>query len=99
MASFVPPESSTFRIEEGGAFAELAGATVASPVGWSLLSRATMVVLDGPGDEGFLLRRCDRLGGDRAPPDWDAAVERHGGAWMLLDDGDRVFAALAKDSA
>jgi hypothetical protein len=70
----------------------LKGVVVQDTEGWSLLNRLTLVVLDGPGDEGFLVRRADPTDGDRAPANWDALVSSHDGAWMLLDSGDSIFA-------
>ncbi|MFC7481693.1 hypothetical protein ACFQX7_18875 [Luedemannella flava] len=42
---------------------------------WSVLNRLMMLVVDGPGDAGFL---CRRLGpeGDLAPAGWDEAFDR-----------------------
>ena len=61
-----------------------------------MVRRATLVVFDGPDDdEGFLLRRLDANGLDRAPPDWDAAVEHHRDAWLVVDNGESIFAPLA----
>lgn len=72
----------------------MVGFAVENRGGWSLLVRATLVVFDGPEDEGFLLRRLDGSGLDRAPSDWDDAVEHHGGAWLLVDDGEGIFARV-----
>src|ERR1044072_6020387 len=76
--SFVPPESCAFEIVNGQAVVRLSGFTVEDDNGWSVLPRLTLVVVDGPGDEGFLLRRMDLTGADPAPPGWDYAVEAHG---------------------
>jgi len=95
MPSFVPPESSTFAVEGGEARTVLVGFSVTNHQGWSVVPRATLVVFDGPDDEGFLLPRLDANGLDRAPPDWDAAVEHHRGAWLVVDNGESIFAPLA----
>jgi hypothetical protein len=79
---------------DGSAAVRLSGFTIKNRVGWSVLPRLTLVVVDGPGDEGFLLRRMDRTGADHAPPGWDDAVDRHGGVWLALDDGDSIFAPI-----
>lgn len=71
---------------------ELEGVTVQEVDGWSLLNRATLMAIDGPKDEGFLVARFDRTNYDRAPSDWDRTVAAHGGAWMLLDSGQSIFA-------
>jgi hypothetical protein len=80
-------------VEAGKALVRVEGFSVAEAVGWSLLPQATLVVIDGPNDEGFLLARIDGHGIDRAPPDWDTAVADHGGAWLLAD-GQSIFAPL-----
>jgi len=94
MPSFVPAESFTFSLEADRALASLVGVSVANPRGWSVLPRATLVVFDGPEDEGFLLPRVDERGHDRAPPGWDEAVERHGGAWLVVGEGEALFTPL-----
>ena len=50
---------------------------------WTVLSRLTMVIVDGPGEAGFLV---PRLGpdGDVAPAGWDDAVDRHSGAHVIF---------------
>jgi hypothetical protein len=39
--------------------------------GWSLLNRATSVVVDGPKDDGFLVARFNESSYDRAPSGWN----------------------------
>jgi hypothetical protein len=95
MPSFVPPETSTFAVEAGKARSALVGFSVTNRQGWSVVPRATLIVFDGPDEEGFLLPRLDEHGIDRAPPEWDAAVERHRGAWLVVDGDEDIFAALA----
>ena len=84
MAAFVPPEQRAFSLAGEEAVITLTGVTVDATEGWSLLNRRTLVVVDGPGDEGFLLRRAGAEGSDEAPPGWDAMVEAGGGAWVHL---------------
>jgi hypothetical protein len=90
--SFVPAGSSTFSVEDGRAVIKLEGVAVHESDGRSLLNRATLVVVDGPNDEGFLVARFDDLTHDRAPSDWDRAVAVHGGTWVLFDSGRSIFA-------
>jgi hypothetical protein len=52
---------------------------------WSLLNRATLLVVDGPGDAGFLLPRIGPTG-DLAPVGWDPAVEHAAGAHVVFGD-------------
>jgi hypothetical protein len=52
---------------------------------WSLLNRATLLVVDGPGDVGFLLPRIGPAG-DLAPAGWDPAVEHAAGARVVFGD-------------
>jgi hypothetical protein len=94
MPSFVPPEPATFAVEEGKAVVRASGVRVHQPSDWSLLSQPTLVVVDGPGDEGFLFARIDPAGNDHAPVGWDDAVQRHAWAWLVVDDDTTVFASL-----
>jgi hypothetical protein len=95
MVSFVPPEQCSFSVDDGDAVIRLAGVTVSATQGWSLLNRATLVVVDGPGDEGFLVRRASPDGSDSAPDGWDSSVAAGGGAWLELPEtSSRVRAHL-----
>jgi hypothetical protein len=60
MPSLVPLESSTFSVEGGKALVQWEGFRDTDASGWSLLRPVTLVVVDGPGDQGFLLARLDR---------------------------------------
>ena len=84
MAAFVPPEQCAFSLAGEEAVITLTGVTVDATEGWSLLNRRTLVVIDGPGDEGFLLRRAGAEGSDEAPPGWDETVTAGRGAWVEL---------------
>jgi hypothetical protein len=95
MVSFVPPEQCSFSLEDGDAVIALTGVTVSATEGWSLLNRATLVVVDGPGDEGFLVRRASGDGTDHAPAGWDSSVNAGHGAWLELPgEASRVRAHL-----
>jgi hypothetical protein len=78
MPQFLRPEQFTLSLEGGTPIIHLDGMTVSSSHGWSVLSRATLLVVDGPGDEGFLLGRMTSPGADLAPEGWDAAVSSAG---------------------
>ena len=80
MVSFVPPEQCSFSLEDGDAVITLTEVTVSATEGWSPLNRATFVVVDGPGDEGFLVRRASPDGSDSAPDRWTARRFRR---WRL----------------
>jgi len=89
---FLPPENAGFEVRDGVpvivlAVDRLAGRRRASG---SVFSRMTMLVIDGPGDAGFLL---PRLGphGDIAPAGWD---ERDGIVKDLLVDEAGIQAAF-----
>ncbi len=62
MPQYVDPDQATLSIEEGEPTIALRDVEVSSTEGWSFLNRATLLVVDGPGDEGFLLRRLDGAG-------------------------------------
>ena len=68
-------------------------ATVSSTEGWSFLNRATLLVADGPGDEGFLVRRVTSSGEDLAPEGWDESVTSSGSV-RLLASGSRITASV-----
>jgi hypothetical protein len=97
MPTFLPPEAARFELRDGAPVIVL---DVDVPDGvatgpWSLLNRLTMFVVDGPGDEGFLLPRLGQ-GGDLAPAGWDDAVERTAGSRVVFGtgaDAPAVFAA------
>ena len=48
--------------------------------GWSLMSRATVWVIDGPGETGYLIPRF----GIQAPAGWDEAVARTAGSLVIF---------------
>ncbi len=70
-------------LAEGVPTVELRDVEASGTQGWSFLNRATMLVVDGPGDEGFLVRRLERDGADLAPPGWDDAVASHGSVAVI----------------
>jgi hypothetical protein len=96
LPEFVPPECCAFEVADGRAIVRVSGFSVENGDGWSVFPRLTLVVVDGPGDEGFLLRRTDPTGADRAPPGWDEAVEDRGGVWFFVDAREGIFAPLVE---
>ena len=95
MVSFVPPEQCSFSVDDGDAVISLTGVTVSTEEGWSLMNRRTLLLVDGPGDEGFLVRRASPDGSDTAPAGWDSSVSAGGGAWLeLLDMSSRIRVRL-----
>ena len=67
MPQFLAPEQFTQSIADGAPTITLHGVTVSNTDGWSFLNRATLLVVDGPGEEGFLLPRLTSPDGDLAP--------------------------------
>jgi hypothetical protein len=88
----LPPEAARFEVRDAVPVLTLAvdvpGEVVDGP--WALMNRLTLVVVDGPGDAGFLLPRLTP-GGDAAPAGWDEAVDRAGGSHVAFTSG-AVFA-------
>lgn len=91
MPEFLKPDQFTLSIDDGMPTIALHGATVSNTSGWSFLNRATLLVVDGPGEEGFLLRRMDSPDADLAPRRWDEAVASTGSV-RLLASGVRITA-------
>lgn len=82
MPEFLPADSVSFVIEGEMPLLRLAVAGPGSSTsdGWSVHSMMSMCVVDGPGDQGYLIARFGPQGADIAPDGWDAAVQRAGGA-------------------
>lgn len=85
MPAMLPPDAVRFELHGPGPVLRLA---VDAPgelrsEQWSLVSRLTLCVVDGPGEAGYL---TPRLGphGDVAPAGWDEAVERAGGSTVVF---------------
>jgi hypothetical protein len=93
MPSYLDPERVRLELVGGVPTITLSDATLTVPSGWSVLNRQTLVVVDGPGDEGFLLRRLDGEQGDLAPDGWDAAVAERGTVDVVAS-GVRVVASV-----
>jgi hypothetical protein len=75
---FLEPDRFSLRVVGGAPQITLDGVTISATEGWSLLNRATLIVVDGPGDQGFLLPRHTAPDRDHAPEGWDAAVAAKG---------------------
>ncbi|MDT0212512.1 hypothetical protein Q9R29_01315 [Rothia sp. ARF10] len=78
MAEHIAPDRVSFEVDGGTPTVTLSDVEVSTDEGWTFLNRATMVVVDGPGDEGFLLARMTGDGTDLAPEGWDDAVDAQG---------------------
>lgn len=74
MAQLLEPDRFSLSVVDGAPQITLDGVTISATEGWSLLNRATLIVVDGPGDQGFLLPRHTGPDGDHAPEGWDSAV-------------------------
>lgn len=85
MPEFLPPTSASFALHDGtpSIHLDLEAPEGAAGGPWGLLSRATLCVIDGPGDLGYLLPRM-AAGPDPAPPGWDEAVEQARGCWVVF---------------
>ncbi|MGW4944411.1 hypothetical protein ACWEOZ_22795 [Actinoplanes sp. NPDC004185] len=97
MPTMLPPDAARFEIRDGVPVLALAADVPAHAAtgDWSLMNRVTLVVVDGPGDEGFLLPRMTP-GGDSAPAGWDEAVERAGGSQVIFGYGDNAPLVFAR---
>jgi hypothetical protein len=99
MASYVRREDARFELRDGAPVIVLAvevpTEVVAGP--WSLLNRLTLIVVDGPGDVGFLMSRID-AGVDVTPPGWDDAVESAAGSHVVLGTGASAPAVFARNA-
>lgn len=93
MPQFLAPEQFTLSIADGAPTITLRGVTVSNTEGWSFLNRVTLLVVDGPGEEGFLLPRLTSPDSDLAPEGWDAAVATTGSVGVLVS-GARVLATV-----
>jgi hypothetical protein len=87
MANFVGPEHARFELRDGAPVIVLEVDVPTEIAGqWSLLNRLTLIVVDGPGDAGFLVPRIG-AGGDVTPPGWDHAVESAAGSHVVFGTG------------
>jgi hypothetical protein len=95
--SFLEPDAVDFSWQDQLPLLRLAAdqpETAPGTPGWSVMIRATMCVVDGPGDSGFLLARLGP-GGDLAPEGWDDAVDRAGGCLVRFGEGRATFVPSA----
>jgi hypothetical protein len=93
MPLFLKSDQFTMSIDDGMPTIALHGATVSSTEGWSFLNRATLLVADGPGEDGFLLPRMTGSGQDLAPERWEEAVASAGSV-RLLATGAHIIAPV-----
>ena len=98
MSQMVPPEAAHFELRDGVPVLTLAVEPPAEPAAgdWGIISRLTLVVVDGPGDAGFLLPRLTP-GGDAAPEGWDEAIARAGGSHVLFGSGEGAVGIFARN--
>jgi hypothetical protein len=85
MPDFLPPDSAIFELHAHQAVIRLLveAPAVPHPDGWSVLSRATLCVVDGPGDVGYLLARM----GVDVPDGWDEAFDAAKGSTVIFGQG------------
>ena len=93
MPESLKPEQFTLSMEDGAPLITLHGVTVSNVDGWSVLNRTTLLVVDGPEDEGFLLPRMTSPDVDLAPKGWDAAVSSAKLVGVLVS-GTRIAATV-----
>jgi len=97
MPEFLPPEAAGFEVRDGVPVIVLAVELPERVVEgeWSVLRRMTMLVVDGPGESGFLL---PRLGpdGDVVPDGWDEAVDRFTGCHVVFGTSPDAPTAFAR---
>ena len=83
MPKMLTPELVRFELrDDGAAVVRLLTEQPAEAAedGWSLMSRVTLCVVDGPGDTGYLF---PRIGLD-VPEGWDEALDKQGGAFVVF---------------
>jgi len=84
MPMTLTPDQVRFELHDGMPVIRLlvARPAEAAAAGWSLMSRVTLCVVDGPGDAGYLFPRF----GLEAPDGWEEAAEQHEGAYVVFGD-------------
>jgi len=87
MPQQLSPDGFSLTIERGSPVVTLHDVAVSGGVGWSFLNRATLLVVDGPGDEGFLLARMTAPDVDAAPTGRDTAVASAGSVTVVVPGG------------
>ena len=95
MPESLTPEQFTLSMEDGAPLITLHGVTVSNVDGWSVLSRTTLLAVDGPEDEGFLVPRMTSSDVDLAPEGWDAAVSSANSVGVLIS-GARIAATVVE---
>lgn len=90
MPHFLQSEQFKLSIHDGTPTITLHDVAVSSVEGWSFLNRTTLLVVDGPGEDGFLLRRIAGSGEDLAPDRWDDVVASAGAVRVLASGADIV---------
>ena len=93
----LPPEAARFEIRDGAPVLAL-GVDVPDSLDaadWGVMNRLTLIVVDGPGDAGFLLPRMTP-GGDAAPDGWDDAVDSAGGVQVVFGAGGNASGVFAR---
>jgi hypothetical protein len=92
MPQFVERGQVTFEVADSGPLLRLdvapPPASVLEGEGWSALVRLTLVVADGPGDTGYLVKRVERDSEDLAPKGWEEAVDRERALTVVFGQGD-----------
>jgi hypothetical protein len=100
MPEFLPPESARFEVRDGVPVIVLAVDPRAGAADgeWSVLSRMTMLIVDGPGEAGFLLPRFGSEG-SVTPAGWDDAVDRASGSYVVFGTGADAPTVFARSLA
>lgn len=95
MPEFLEPDRVALSLSDGVPTITLDGVEVSATDEWSVLNRTTLLVVDGPGDEGFLLRRLGGDGTDLAPEGWDEALSTRGSVTVVAGGSQFVAPVIA----
>ena len=85
MPEVLTPDLVEFQLHDGASRLQVTvpAPTPAGAEGWRFLNRATVCVLDGPEQAGYLMPRL-APDGDAAPIGWDEAVATTGGVTVTF---------------
>ncbi len=85
------PVSPVSPVSPGSPVSPVSPVSSVSPGDWSILVMVTVLVIDGPGDLGYLIPRFGPAAAD-VPESWESAVTTAGGAHVRFNTGAPFFA-------
>lgn len=102
MPEFLAPDAVEFQLHDGAPLLRLALPAPAPDAAdqWRFLNRATLCVLDGPQQAGYLMSRFI-VDGDAAPTGWDEAVANTRGVIVTFGtcpDAPRLFVRCIEET-